>query len=846
MQVQIYIIRNAPKCVFNYLQITLNQRFSISSTKIKYILYNKPLKHSRIANEIEDSLEDKDLVLPGMIGEEIESPFPPIVQSGGEYALKYSTTSDDRLMKYDCVVLLFGVRYRYYCTSMARTLMIRPSEKVKSLYSFLLTLYDMLLKSLVVDAKFCDIYNHLYSHIKSSMPQYLDYFVKNIGFITGLEFRESSMVFDSKNQTQIKPGMVFMFLLGFQNFPNGGNSPTGCVAVGETIGIDFDGSIMVLTESKRSLASLTVWYSDSPKPISEEDAQNKKRDNIKRQPVQEAQMNEETRKAHQAELRLKLNEEARRRLLENEECKSDDSKHQKTFDGAYKNPTSLPTDNDVLNLKIYVDRRAESVLLPIFGMSVPFHISCIKSVTSSVEGGCAYLRINFHTITGPASKLEDLSITYGKNVYVKEMIFRSPMAKLENSMEKPFNIVQTFNQIKELQKSYKARLQHENEMKGVVKQADLIINPMKNVPRLKDVQIRPQIGARKISGSLEAHSNGMRYVSSKGEKLDVLYDNIKHAIFQPCDHETVITIHFHLKSPIMIGKKKFEDVQFFNEIGSAVSDLGKLSNSLMERDEMIDEERDRAQRNTLKQMYKSFIEKVESFSDSLEFEVPFRELGFNGVPHKASVFLMPTTHCLVNIIEIPPFVVSLEEIELVHFERIAFGIKNFDLVIIYKDYKRKVSMISSIDVGDLESIKDWLNSCDIKYTESKQNLNWTKIMKTILDDPEDFFANGGWGFLDPDENEGDEDNADSVIEDEEYRPDSEEEVVEESETDVDYVSEESESDYPMDDESESGKSWTDLENEARMEDALRYGGRYSPPEKRKVPSKPFIDKRRKY
>lgn len=39
------------------------------------------------------------------------------------------------------------------------------------------------------------------------------------------------------------------------------------------------------------------------------------------------------------------------------------------------------------------------------------------------------------------------------------------------------------------------------------------------------------------------------------------------------------------------------------------------------------------------------------------------------------------------------------------------------------------------------------SSCDIRYTEGIQSLNWPKIMKTILDDPEGFFENGGWNFL---------------------------------------------------------------------------------------------------
>lgn len=32
----------------------------------------------------------------------------------------------------------------------------------------------------------------------------------------------------------------------------------------------------------------------------------------------------------------------------------------------------------------------------------------------------------------------------------------------------------------------------------------------------------------------------------------------------------------------------------------------------------------------------------------MEFEVPFRELGFHGVPHRSTAFVMPTVNCLVR------------------------------------------------------------------------------------------------------------------------------------------------------------------------------------------------------
>ena len=57
----------------------------------------------------------------------------------------------------------------------------------------------------------------------------------------------------------------------------------------------------------------------------------------------------------------------------------------------------------------------------------------------------------------------------------------------------------------------------------------------------------------------------------------------------------------------------------------------------------------------------------------IEFDVPYRDLAFDGVPGKANVLLMPTSTCIVSLIESPFFVVSLEDIEIIHFERSVFS-----------------------------------------------------------------------------------------------------------------------------------------------------------------------------
>ncbi len=48
-------------------------------------------------------------------------------------------------------------------------------------------------------------------------------------------------------------------------------------------------------------------------------------------------------------------------------------------------------------------------------------------------------------------------------------------------------------------------------------------------------------------GTLEAHTNGLRYTTIKGDKVDILYSNIKHAFFQPSKKQMIVLLHFHLK-----------------------------------------------------------------------------------------------------------------------------------------------------------------------------------------------------------------------------------------------------------------------------------------------------------
>lgn len=206
-----------------------------------------------------------------------------------------------------------------------------------------------------------------------------------------------------------------------------------------------------------------------------------------------------------------------------------------------------------------------------------------------------------------------------------------------------------------------------------------------------------------------------------------MFSNIKHLLFQPCDHELVVILHIHLKNPIIIGKKKAKDVQFFREVSDASFDETgnkKRRKNYYDEDELEMEQEERKRRADLNKYFKAFSDKIaEAVSltswarllretskrltqllvmarqsdNRIEVDIPFRELGFNGVPFRSNVLLQPTTDTLVFLTEPPFLVLTLAEIEIAHLERVQYGLKNFDMVFVFQDFARWVRAAEAID-----------------------------------------------------------------------------------------------------------------------------------------------------
>ena len=255
---------------------------------------------------------------------------------------------------------------------------------------------------------------------------------------------------------------------------------------------------------------------------------------------------------------------------------------------------------------------------------MPFHISTLKNVSKSDEGDFVYLRFNFVS-PGQSTGKKETNLAYEdpNATFIRNISFRSSDA---------FRFNEIFKEINDLKKSLQKREDERREMADLVEQAKL--TEIKGRPvRLHDVSTRPQLEGKRVQGDVEIHQNGIRYQSSlKTDQrlgkwfdcvafdllltylsLDILFTNIKHLFFQPCDSELLVIIHVHLKNPIMIGKKKTKDIQFYREVSDASFDETgnkRRRYNYGDDDELMAEQEERKRRAKLNQEFQKFANEI--------------------------------------------------------------------------------------------------------------------------------------------------------------------------------------------------------------------------------------------
>jgi len=335
--------------------------------------------------------------------------YPPIIQSGGAYSLKFSAVADKNPLHFGVIVCSLGARYKSYCSNISRTFLVNPTEAMQENYTFLVSVQEEILKLLVPGTKLCDVYEKTLDFVKKEKPSMVDNLPKSFGFAMGLEFRENSIVIGPKCQALLKKNMVFNLHVGISNLTNpeatDKEGKNYALFIGDTVLVGEQSPASVMTPSKKKIKNVGIFIKDDSDEEDVDDKKTAKEDQgteilgrSKRNAVLESKLRneintEEKRKEHQRELAQQLNERAKDRLARQGNSKEVEKVRKNTV--SYKSISQMPREPEVKELKLYVDKKYETVIMPVFGIQVPFHISTIKNISQSVEGEYTYLRINF-------------------------------------------------------------------------------------------------------------------------------------------------------------------------------------------------------------------------------------------------------------------------------------------------------------------------------------------------------------------------------------------------------------------------------------------------------------------
>ena len=650
----------------------------------------KKMSHAALAQKVEAKIDDtkffkKISKLPADFDtQQLEWAYGPVIQSGGQYDLKFTAQPDDENLHSGTIIAGLGFRYKTYCSILARTFLIDPSKSQTANYKILLATHDTIMKEIKDGVIIKDVYNKALGVIKSKKPELEKHFGKNVGAGIGIELKDSNLVLNGKNTRALKDGMTLGITTSLSDLtndkPRDRRDASYSLVITDTVRVTRTEPAIFTKDTSAELDSVEFYFKDDEEDTAPKKEKTKKPGagaiataNIKSSRLRGAdrkdnhkEEEEQRRRAHQKELAQKKQKQGLERY--SEATDGQDGTAQKTFKKfeSYKRDNQLPAR--IKDMIVYVDTKASTVILPIMGRPVPFHINTIKNVSKSDEGEYTHLRFNFLSPGQGVGRKDDQPFEDPQAHFVRSLTLRSKDTD---------RLSEVSTQITELRKSAVRREQEKKEFEDVVEQDKLVEIRNRRPIRLADIYLRPAQDGKRVPGEVEIHQNGLRYLSPlRSDHVDIIFSNIKHLFFQPCVGELIVLIHVHLKNPIIIGKRKTKDVQFYREATDmAFDETGnrKRKHRYGDEEEFEAEQEERRRRAELDRQFKNFAEKI---SDSMSREsqvgvdIPFREISFHGVPNRSNVLMAPATDALVQLTEPPSTVITLDEIEVAHLERI--------------------------------------------------------------------------------------------------------------------------------------------------------------------------------
>lgn len=445
----------------------------------------KQITHKALAAKVDAKIDDAKFFnklarLPSEFdAEQIDWAYGPVVQSGGAYDLKLTATSDGNNLKPGIILSSFGIRYKTYNSLIGRTYLVDPSKSQEANYAFLLNLHDVVMKEIRDGVVAKDLYNKALNLVRSKKPELEAHLTKNIGAGIGIELRDANMILNAKSNRVLKNGMTLAISIGLTDVKDTDSKSKGSdlysMVITDTVRVGESGPHIFTKDAGIDMDSVSFYFGDEEepeKPVKEKKeakssaiaSRNVTRTKLRAErPTQINEGAEARRREHQKELASKKTKEGLERFTGT--TGDDNGVAQKKFKRfeSYKRDNQLPPK--VKDLTVYVDHKAHTVIVPIMGRPVPFHINTIKNASKSDEGEYAYLRINFLSPGQGVGRKDDQPFEDPSAHFVRNLTLRSK----DND-----RLAQVAQDITELRKTALRREQEKKELEDVVEQDKLV------------------------------------------------------------------------------------------------------------------------------------------------------------------------------------------------------------------------------------------------------------------------------------------------------------------------------------------------------------------------------------
>lgn len=735
---------------------------------------------------------------------------PRVMHLGTYVPTLQSLDRNTQVMVPNVVCVRFGARQSGESSCVSRTFLMdaAPKEAIDA-YRFLLDIHREVQAQLVIGTKLSDVYRRVIEYANSKNATLAKFLTNSFGFVTGLLLMEPRGTINEKCVLAVAADMPFVVRTVLHNITLEESSAPFSLEVCDTVIVQSDNNVEILTRVGRDVEDIVM------KEVEVNDNEEEEQ-----RPVRDLRAITRSGKSAVPLISREEERENKRRVLyarlhaeflsnggsKNREVEDPDVTRAQTIGQValgelipYRGSSQIP---DLGATKLFVHREKRVAWLPVCGVPTPFHVSTIARVELKKDGNLSVLTVIFHS-TQEANLAFRLNRT---KIFIRDLTFSAPREDVFHEFVRGVN---------ESIRDVKAADTESQNNQGLARTGGLRQTP--NPKKLPNIKIRPApiAGKHGVTGNVEIHENGLRFSSISCAPIEILYSNVKFFIYAPAIKSISTIFHVTLKQPILVGKKKTDQISFYADVLEASESVEGTRRSYEE--ELAMEERERQRVETTNKEFAIFSREV-GLKAGRPVESPIMSFQLEGVTYRELTPISASNRVLWAVNCTPPFTMGVNEMELMAIERLTDRGINFDVTFVPKNYKQTVA-ITTVPRSCLDTLKDWALQAGLYYVESNVNLMWPALLKRIRDDPEwEPYGPGGWVAMTDDAEDDEEDEDMDDDSDPSYDSEESEEDEEDNDSDSEFSFETDSSMSTDSDSSGSDASWDALERKAAKHD----------------------------